>query len=625
MPRIISLFLCISILASVVLSSASCTSFLHNGEKDNADAGQPSNTPETPEPDSEPDDQKITLPPYRDYGRQTIDFDKIEYARPDVDALISAFSDVTSAVSLGELSYTEQLEIIRSLEGGYTEFETMYAYANISNSIDTSDAKWTEEIEILDAKSPSLRKAVEELFVAAANSEHAENFEKDYFGEGLIEEYKDGGSLTEKLVSLLEREQDLENDFTSLSTATVVINYGGKRDTVDAILQSIEKNHGADSEEYKRAVSECTALYKKEYGERAVDIYVDLIRLRKEIAFEYGYASYSTVAYDELGHGYSEKQLINYLDDIAMHILPLYDRLRYHVFYKYLTDEYAGEVSRSDVINTTYEAVSDMDADFAEVYSYMLQHKLYNYEISSPDRFGASFTTYLKGYNAPFLFINAVGNVSDYSTVSHEFGHFFDNYVNFGLESSLDLAEVSSTALEMLLILELEDDISDEAFKYLRASSLDAAMQALIVQGFIALFEHYAYALTYDEINEENLSHLLKIAAEQMGINPEITLEAIVIPHTVIYPFYVQSYATSIAASFDIYFLEKENDGAGIEAYKNLVLREDGGTDFVEELLDSGIASPFDKFMIKELAGKIYYDVTGASYYKDSSGKDNAA
>ena len=257
----------------------------------------------------------------------------------------------------------------------------------------------------------------------------------------------------------------------------------------------------------------------------------------------------------------------------------------------------------------------------------MLQHGLFDCARPSDNRYDGAFSTYLDAYNAPFLFATLDGGVSDYTTLAHEFGHFFDAYINFGDTTSLDLSEVSSMALEFLTLSALKEGLSSEDYKYLTYTELESAMSAMIFQGFYSLFEHYAYALDYEDITEENLVVLMQRAAEEMGLDlsGEETIEPVIITHTVIYPFYVQSYCTSAAVALDIYYTELESEGAGLMAYKDLILRESGDADFEKQLEDAMLSSPFKSKFLKELADKIHYQVLGSHYFQQEANKGESA
>ena len=149
----------------------------------------------------------------------------------------------------------------------------------------------------------------------------------------------------------------------------------------------------------------------------------------------------------------------------------------------------------------------------------------------------------------------------------------------------------------------------------------------MLFQSFYALFEHYAYDIAYDSISEAELIRAMKRAAEDMGMSSDYfdSLDHVLIPHIMLYPFYVQSYTVSASVSLEIHYVELANDGTGLEAYLELVEREDEDMTMEQHLLEAGLTSPFSKNYLKALADMIHYDIMGSHFYKESTSPDNAA
>ena len=542
----------------------------------------------TPENDNTPKTENegtIRIPTYKDYERNTIDFDNINYKRPCISKAISDFNSVSDTLRSNEIPYSDQLSSIVALESEYNDILTMSAYANIISSRNTADSYWLSEYQFITTSYPSFAKAVEELFVAAANSPHSNLFERDYFGSGLVEKYKDGGKYTDEITLLMAEEAALEAEYLSLDHSS---------------------------------------LSNAEYDRLTTDILVNLFRVRRKISNALGYKSYATFAYETLYHDYSVKDFIDFTDDVSNFVVPVYKKLRY-VF-----DQCYGPagktVSTVDLVNNTYKMLEGADPELGEIYSYMLQHSLYDIDRKNDDRFDGAFTTYLDTYNAPFIFISSTGHAEDYITMCHEFGHFADNYINYAASTSLDLSEVSSQALEMLAIKRYDGILDPATLNYLKLYEIKNAVTCLISQSFYALFEHIAYDIPLEDINEESLNGAVMEAAKRLGLNSNILndLSYVMIPHIYLYPFYVQSYATSVTVALEIYFKEIESEGAGFEIYKNLISREDSNLSFEEYVVEVGLTSPFEKNYLKIIADKIHYNLLGSHYFKQLT-EDNAA
>lgn len=625
MKRLVSFLLLLAIIVSASFALFSCA------EKPEMPIGPPGDL--VPNEDGDEGNEtggggeSIITPNHKEYGRRTVKFDEMTYARPDTEALIAQLEAVTELIEKNEVSFEEQIEAIIASEPAYESFISMYSYSNIMASKDSSSSYWCGEFDFIATEAPSVSAAVEKMYVAAACSEHSELFESEYFGEGLVEEYAGGGIYTDELVALFEKESKLENKYNSLSTANVKITYEKATDTVDSILDFYLEYYGEDSVTYNRAYEECMLLYTDAYNKITRELLVKLVKVRREIANELELESYTDYAYDTIYHDYTSEDMLAYITDVAKYVVPVYIKLNYYVFGPHLYTYTGGdEVSREKIFNTLYSVYSEMGEDVDDIYSYMLQYELYDFMPATANRRDGAYCTYINSYDAPFIFISSSGTVDDFATLAHEFGHFADAFINFNANTSLDLSEVSSLGLEYLTTLKLEDKLTREDHKYLTYMQLNDAFLTLIYQSFYALFEHYAYALGLDEINEENLVLAMQEAADTIGLNSEFftSLDSVLIPHIILYPHYVESYVTSTAVALEIYYTEKQKDGAGVEIYLNLIERgEDEGT-FTEELVAVGISSPFEKGYLKNLAEYVHYDILGTHYFTDAE-NDNAA
>ncbi len=579
--------------------------------------------------DGNDDNEKntITVPVYKDYERDTVNFSEMTYKRPDIEKVSESFADITALIEKNSVSFDEQLEGIIDLEDGYNNIYTMLALANIGNSVDASDEFWAKEHEFITTSFPSFSKSVESLFIAAANSPHAEKFEDEYFGDDLIEEYKDGGIYSDKLVELMEEEAKLESQYSSISTATVEITYKGQTDTVDNILKIYNDKYSSNKAAYLAAESECMRLYNDMKTDLSNDILIELFKIRSHIGSEYEDGDYIDFAYDAIYHDYSPEKIFSFINDVRNYVIPVYDDLyKKYAFNDYKKDKEPAKLNRAELINSGYDTLLKTDEDLAEIYAYMLQHELYSIDAERENRFSGAFTAYLPSYNAPYILMTTSGNTTDYTTLFHEFGHFADSYINYNGDTSLDLAEVSSQGLELLMLSKLGDALGNsELLIYHTRYELEEALLTLIIQSFYALFEHFAYSIPTEDISKETLDAAVLRAAMYLGLNPQAfdSTEDVMIPHIFLYPTYVQSYVTSITSALEIYFLETDEPGRGFETYKTLIDREDSSLTFEEHLERAGLSSPFKDGMLKRIADKIYYAMLGKHYYETPG--DNAA
>ena len=637
MKKIISFILALLVFSSNIFFIASCNSktmplppteecTLHadtdfNGECDSCHGKMPEKAPPE-EPKSE-----IKVPEYKDYLRGTENFDELIYSRPDISAALVLFDSVCTTISENSVTYPEQKKKLSEVKAVYDNVRSMNAIVTIYNYKDVTNEFWKAEYLYLTTNYPLFTQGIEKIFVSAANSPYKTSFEKDFFGN--LDAYVNGGIYTDEAVALMKAEAELEAEYSSISTANVVISYADTTDTYDAILESYKNKFGENSPEYIKVKTLCDELFKEAVAKIEAELLVELIKTRKQISNALGYESYDKFAYETLYHDYSPEEAEEFISSVTETVIPVYLNLSRELFspyiYEYEKKVPSSKVCRSDVLNTLYDVYTEFDPKLAEIYSYMLQHKLYDVENGSSHRFNASFTTYIETNSSPFLFVTLDGSILDYSSMAHEFGHFADGYINNDSDSSLDLLEVSSQAMELLTLTKFKNKLDEDTYNYFVYLKLDEILSTIIFQSFYASFEIEAYKLDYEDITIENLNAIVSSVAKEFGFSSLCnSVEYVAIPHIFLYPFYVQSYATSAAAALEIYTLEIKNEGDGFDAYMSLLARdEESILSFEEALLASKLSSPFENNALKKIINDLHYATLGAYFFKTQNG--NAA
>lgn len=642
--RIISVLLALALMFSAIASLVSCSRDVNdNGDETqsggSANQNPPSNdgngSSETTPPANEDYHDKVMLPPFKDYDRATINFDSMVYSRPNIEAINREITEVTETIKAAAVSYEEQIALIKELEPHIEHVLTMNSFSSLYNYKDSSVAFWRDEVAYFAENYSSLIKTVEDLYVAAANSPHAESFEDDYFGDGLIEEYRDGGKYTDTAVKLLAEEEALIAEFNALSTATVEITFAGETDSLDNVLAKYKAKYGENSTEYLGIEYQCRMLYAEKVERITTDIFISLLTVRRLIAEELGYETYADYAYKNYERPYTPAITTEFLKDIAKDVSPVLQSLYSKVFYYYFQRNDVSELPLDVLINNSYEILGKMDSDFADVYAYMLQHKLYDVELYRENRYEGAFTTYLDKYEAPYLFMSAAGDTTDYATLFHEFGHFIDAYVSDGFGNDLDRSEIFSQALALLSTSYMSDKLSESDIQYLLYDQLFGALDVLVIQGFYARFEELAYSIPIEKLSTKDgerektielLNAAVVMAADEFGLNSNYynDVSYVLIPHLITSPYYVSSYCVSIIPALELFFMERDESGAGVQAFSALI--SGGEAETLEQMLvAAGLTSPFDDNILRTLMDKIHYLITGAHFYTKDETKPLAA
>lgn len=628
--------LALLLLFSLIFSYTACST--KKNDNGNSDTVTPDNN-SGDQGSTLPSGLTIVVPEYKDYGRDTVDFDKLVYSRPNMQSLIDAFADVTAKIAGGENTVEADIASIRALEVPLETVRAMYSLAQIYNNSDSSIEYWQKEYEYISTSYPRLTQAIEDLLVACARSEGKTAFEENYFGYSL-DEYVDGGIYTDAVVALMAEEARLESEYSSLSTASVRIVYKSTdsnarwEGTVDEVIEKAREYYKNDDRKYETCLVAIDEYYQAAREAKEQDILIELIKVRRLIADELGYTSYSVLAYDGMGYDYTASEMFALLSDIGKYVTPVLNDLYASVLQSYFISNREPTVNSTVMINTLYEVYSGLGGDYKDAYSYMLQHGLYNISEYSSNRYSGAFTAYIDTNNSPFIFMTSSGFIDDYNTLAHEFGHFLDGYINYGNDASLAISEISSQGLELLTLTKLKNNVPAASYVYLEYYTMFTYLyNVLMTQSCYSAFEHMVYELEYDEITKDKLEELVDEAYVLIFGEGSVNLDMVglshmTIAHTILYPFYVESYVTSGIVSLDIFFAESArtgNAGDGFALYEALIKRGNEELDFVAQLETVGIDSPFSRSKIKEIADNVNFQIVGKHYYTESDNYIGAA
>ena len=452
----------------------------------------------------------------------------------------------------------------------YTHFRTMAALAGIYNDLDVNDEYYAEEYEYCNSMWGEVWRILDDVMLACSNSHMYAFLDANYFGGLLEENYRFEGGYTpdDRLVELQTKEGELLNDYRKL----------------------LIEIYSSDSYD----------IYE-EYNEPVAEIYIELVKLRRAIAEETGYDSYIEYAYDGFGRDYMPEDLDEYKAAVKQKLVPLYKELSAAGAFDNMYYDLR-ELSEDETMSVLSAAAEKMGDGVYESMKFMKNSGLY--DISGSDaKLDSSYVTYLDDYDVPYLFSKTYGFSDDILTVGHEFGHFVDNYTNYGLGISNDSAEMFSQGMEYMLLEYIDDE--ELAAELTRFKMLDA-LYLYVSQLSFNEFEERVYELSDAELTVENVNSVYAEVAAEYGYADDYDADLlpylwIDISHLFEQPFYVISYCVSDSAAFELYNLELDSPGSGLEAYLDLVdVSDEYG--FLELLEGEDLPSPITADTVSRIA-----------------------
>ena len=190
-----------------------------------------------------------------------------------------------------------------------------------------------------------------------------------------------------------------------------------------------------------------------------------------------------------------------------------------------------------------------------------------------------------------YMLINTSNTINDYTTAIHEFGHYYANMVEDDALStssypSLDLSEMHSQTLEMLMMNHYDSFIPKDNIDALKKNQVGNALWALFSGSCVSEFEIEAAKETDPLVKD--IDDLWKRYAEKYSIdNYNISYE--MIPHIYQQPGYYMSYVTSMVSSLEIFNYPGTR---AFEIYTTLA-KKGSYNPYIQTLQSLGLNSPF--------------------------------
>jgi len=518
----------------------------------------------------------------------SFDFAALAYERPDLDG-INGKIDSALSFARGEQGKPEEaLPLYREIITLLVDYDTMSGLASVRHDLDLSDSYYDEESVLLDNAWTKLDNRMNELTAAILESSAAKAFREEW-GEDFISRYEINSKLNSpEIEDLSEQETDLVNTYSKLATQEYTATLNGEEVGLEDLDLSTEEGIMAYFEIYQKKNAELGEIYRQ------------LIALRMEIAEVLGYENYVDYAYDFWGRDYTKEDSAAFCAKVKRELAPLYQELDGEYYALIMEAESRSTRTLADGIPTLEKALAEgYPKEMQEALSYMQENNLYDFD-ASPNKLHAGYTTILGGLRAPFMLVNPA-DYSDPGTIFHEFGHYYNFYLMdapiWGDGNSLDMAEIHSQALELLMFDSYEELYGEDA--WLIACGTVLNMMYSVLSGCAEdEFQQRAFEspdLTIDELNQLHGS----IYESYLGY--PMYYEWVEIHHHYEQPFYYISYATSAISALEIWEVAENDRARALEIYDK-ISRYTLNASYREALKESGLSDPFRSDCVGKIA-----------------------
>ena len=572
-------------------------------------APEPDNPPEptvSPSPDGEPEPTEEPTPD-GGYRRGLVHYDELEYQRPDCDAIQAQIGAIQAMLTDGTDSEAIR-EAYDALEDAFHQITTAYSLASIFSSRDLNDSYYSDETEYLTTRSDELAVACTLLEVAIYESPHRDTVFYDWTEED-FEYLRIAENLyDDEYVRLDTRVEELINAYWDAMTNTT-ISYDGQ-------TLSMEELEGLDVDEstYYVLMNDYYAAVNQKVGE----LYLELVSVKKQIAAKAGYTDFAAFSYDfDYARDYTledSQALWSYVKEyVVREMRQLYSGMRFEE-YRGLMQAMSAKNQLSRRQSYIEDYVTEVSPDMLEAYNYLVEYQLSLLTTDAGSQSGA-YTTFLPGYDMPFIYLHETGGYGDMLTFIHEFGHFYASYLggsDAAENASLDVSEICSQANELLFLPYLREYMPEDTYLGVMKYQLYTSLMSLVDGCLYDEFQQYVYShelTTVEELNEayREISRSYGIGDDAYYV--DLGYVWVDVLHNFECPMYYISYATSMVPALELLELSQTDREEALRVYNNIV-RSDPDLTFAEVLEENGLQPVFSEETIAAVVNGVV-DFTG--------------
>jgi len=375
---------------------------------------------------------------------------------------------------------------------------------------------------------------------------------------------------------------------------------------------------------------------RAEDKEKLNELFNKLLNLRNTEAKNAGFESYRDYRFKELGRfDYDKEACFQFHEAVKLHVLPLVNEI-----YKKKKAQLGVEMLRpwdleaqplgtkplhpfktgEELLHKTIDCFKNLNPFFADCLIKMNELKHLDLE-SRKGKAPGGYNCPLAESGAPFIFMNAAGQMHDVTTMVHEGGHAVHSFLAHHLtlsgfkEYPMEIAEVASMSME-LFSMDSWDSFFDNKEDLQRAKEhqLERVITIFPWIAIIDKFQHWVYE-NPTHTNEERSTMWLSILNEFKDDTIDYSgLEMFRGNtwqrqlHLFEVPFYYIEYGIAQLGAIGMWMQFKKDKNKAIENYCNALSL--GGTKTLPALYqEAGLSFDFSPSKIKELMEFVKFEM----------------
>jgi len=343
------------------------------------------------------------------------------------------------------------------------------------------------------------------------------------------------------------------------------------------------------------------------------DLYSALIEKRDRVAKNAGFNNYRDYKFVELGRfDYTKEDCFQFHEAVKLHVLPIIDKIYKKKKAKLGLTEFRPWDTEAepegvaplkpftngkDLYEKSVQCFEQLNPFFADCLRKMNELKHFDLE-SRMGKAPGGYNCPLTESGAPFIFMNAAGQMSDVTTMVHEGGHAIHSFLSHNLELSafkeypMEIAEVASMSMELFSMYHWDSFFENkDDLKRAREHQLERTITIFPWIAIIDKFQHWVYENplhTLDQRTEKWLEILNEFSTNTIDFSGLEEYRKIGWQrqlHLFEVPFYYIEYGIAQLGAIGLWMQYKKNPTQALENYVNALSL--GGTKTLPELYEA--------------------------------------
>ena len=256
------------------------------------------------------------------------------------------------------------------------------------------------------------------------------------------------------------------------------------------------------------------------------DLYTQLIKKRNQVAINAGFDNYRDYRFKELGRfDYTKEDCYQFHEAVKQHVKPLVNKIYQKKKEKLKLDDLRPWdveaepegiaplnpfTTSQELIDKSIECFTQLRPFFGDCLQQMNSMKHLDLD-SRKGKAPGGYNCPLAESGAPFIFMNAAGQMHDVTTMVHEGGHAVQSFLTHNLELSafkeypMEIAEVASMAMELFSMDHWEVFFDNkEDLQRAKEHQLERTMTIFPWIAVIEKFQHWVYENPDHTVEERN-------------------------------------------------------------------------------------------------------------------------